>query len=88
MNREAAALGVPVYSVFRGKIGAVDKYLEKNGRLILIEKVQEVRTKIILERRDRPSHPETSDRPALQTIVENIITILEKTCPANGQTPR
>ena len=25
MNREAAALGVPVYSIFRGKIGAVDK---------------------------------------------------------------
>jgi len=88
MNREAAALGVPVYSVFRGKIGAVDKYLEKNGRLILIEKIQDVRTKIVLERRDRPSHPENSDRPALQTIVENIITILEKTCPANGQTLR
>ena len=28
MNREAAALGVPVYSIFRGKLGAVDKYLE------------------------------------------------------------
>lgn len=27
MNREAAALGVPVYSIFRGKIGAVDRYL-------------------------------------------------------------
>ncbi len=25
MNREAAALGVPVYSIFRGKIGAVDR---------------------------------------------------------------
>jgi len=24
MNREAAALGVPVYSIFRGKSGAVD----------------------------------------------------------------
>ena len=24
MNREAAALGVPVYSIFRGKLGAVD----------------------------------------------------------------
>ena len=27
MNREAAALGVPVYSVFRGKAGAVDRML-------------------------------------------------------------
>jgi uncharacterized protein len=88
MNREAAALGVPVYSVFRGKIGAVDKYLVKNGRLTLIEDIKDVRTKIVLARRDRPSQPENSIRPALQTIIDNIITILEKKCPANGQTPR
>ena len=31
MNREAAALGVPVYSIFRGKIGAVDQYLSEAG---------------------------------------------------------
>ena len=88
MNREAAALGIPVYSVFRGKIGAVDKYLQKNGRLTLIEEIKDVRTKIVLERRDRPARPENTVRPALQTIIENIITILEKTCPANGQTQR
>ena len=46
MNREAAALGVPVYSIFRGKIGAVDKYLAENGRLILIETVEDVRSRI------------------------------------------
>ena len=37
MNREAAALGVPVYSIFRGKIGAVDRYLANDGRLVLLE---------------------------------------------------
>ena len=78
MNREAAALGVPVYSVFRGKIGAVDKYLEKHGRLTLLENIKDVRGKLVLERRDRPAHPENRSRPALHTIVENIITILEK----------
>jgi len=88
MNREAAALGVPVYSVFRGKIGAVDKYLAKNGRLTLLESIKDVRTKVVLEQRNRPSHPENSTRPALQTIVDNIILILEKKCPATGQTPR
>ena len=31
MNREAAALGVPVYSIFRGKLGAVDRYLARGG---------------------------------------------------------
>src|SRR5205814_654782 len=38
MNREAAALDVPVYSTFRGKIGAVDRYLSEAGRLVLVER--------------------------------------------------
>ena len=44
MNREAAALGVPVYSIFRGKIGAVDRYLAETGRLIMLESTDDVRT--------------------------------------------
>jgi predicted glycosyltransferase len=88
MNREAAALGVPVYSVFRGKIGAVDQYLAKHGRMTLLEKVADVRSKIVLAHRDRPAHPENSVRLALQTIVDNIILILEKKCQPTGQTPR
>src|ERR1051326_6338176 len=53
MNREAAALGVPVYSVFRGRIGAVDQYLANQGRLVLLNNVEDVRTKIDLARRNR-----------------------------------
>jgi uncharacterized protein len=78
MNREAAALGVPVYSVFRGKIGAVDKYLAENGRLILLDNLKDVRSKVVLAHRNRPFLPDGSVRPALQTIVNNIISILEK----------
>src|SRR5262249_9331578 len=37
MNREAAALGVPVFSVFRGRIGAVVQYLARTGRMTLLE---------------------------------------------------
>ena len=33
MNREAVALGVPVYTVFAGTLGAVDAALESDGRL-------------------------------------------------------
>ena len=33
MNREAAALGVPVYTTFGGRIGAVDEALLAEGRL-------------------------------------------------------
>jgi predicted glycosyltransferase len=33
MNREAVALGVPVYTVFAGRLGAVDRVLVGEGRL-------------------------------------------------------
>jgi uncharacterized protein len=36
MLREAAYLGVPAYSVFRGRIGAVDRYLASIGRLEIL----------------------------------------------------
>jgi uncharacterized protein len=77
MNREAAALGVPVYSIFRGKLGAVDRYLAENGRLTMIENSRDVHTKIKLVRWNRPAKPEDRNRPALQCIVANILSVLE-----------
>ena len=82
MNREAGALGVPVYSIFRGKIGAVDRYLANNGRLTLLENAKDVRTKIKLARWNRPAKPESNNRPALGKIVNQIVEILEGKCPA------
>lgn len=76
MNREAAALGVPVYSIFRGKIGAVDRYLSQQGRLTLIESIDDVRNKIKLVRWNRPLKPQDRNIPALQCIVSNIISAL------------
>jgi len=72
MNREAAALSVPVYSIFRGKIGAVDQYLSQNGRLIMLESVEDIRTKISLSKRRRSEMPENLNRMALDKIVEII----------------
>ena len=78
MNREAAALGVPVYSIFRGKIGAVDAYLAEQGRLVLLETVDDVKTKIKTVRRDpHKQRLNEENSPALDTIVQNIISIVE-----------
>ncbi len=33
MNREAAVLGTPVWSIFEGRLGAVDELLAREGRL-------------------------------------------------------
>ena len=77
MNREAAALGVPVYSIFRGKIGAVDQYLASSGRLVLLESVKDVSTKIILNKYLRSRTFESNSRVALHKIVNEIIGIVD-----------
>lgn len=85
MNREAAALGVPVYSIFRGKTGAVDQYLSATNRLIMLQSPEDVRARVRLEHRERPVDFEHTPRPALQAIVEHIIGILEKKSNTPGQ---
>jgi len=80
MNREAAALGVPVYSIFRGRIGAVDRYLADNGRLILLESVEDVRRKIVLERRTQTQRDSAKPSTTLNCIVNGIISIAEQQC--------
>jgi len=52
MTREAAILGVPSYSFFAGKWGAVDRYLESQRRLVKISLIEEVK-KIIVMKRDK-----------------------------------
>ncbi|MBW1929146.1 MAG: DUF354 domain-containing protein [Deltaproteobacteria bacterium] len=78
MNREAAALEVPVYSIFRGKIGAVDRYLSQEGRLTLLQSVEDVHTKMRIERRKKGTSVPQKNRAALDTIVKHIIEVLEK----------
>lgn len=78
MNREAAALGVPVYSIFRGTIGAVDQYLEKAGRLVLLTSREDVQTKLILQKREKPVAMPKKSRVTLNTLVDEIVTVLEK----------
>ncbi len=78
MNREAAALGVPVYSIFRGKIGAVDRQLQAEGRLVLVEGVNDVQNKIAIERRRRPAAPDATPRKALRQILGYIEEIVER----------
>ena len=82
MNREAAALGVPVYSVFRGRIGAVDQYLANRGRLVLLESAEDVQTKIVIARRNRPERPENGADTILRSIVEQIIAIMDLKHPS------
>jgi predicted glycosyltransferase len=42
MNREAAVLGTPVWSMFEGRLGAVDELLLREGRLRLLRDAAEI----------------------------------------------
>jgi predicted glycosyltransferase len=78
MNREAAALGVPVYSIFRGKTGAVDRYLSETGRLVLLESAEDIRTKISLTKRVAPDSFEYRSNRTLNSIIDTITRLAEK----------
>lgn len=80
MNREAAALGVPVFSIFRGTIGAVDRHLSAEGRLVLIETIEEVDTKIQIEKRQRRGIAETTSKDTFRQVVDTIQEIAESYC--------
>src|SRR4051794_13988052 len=51
MNREAVALGTPVWTTFEGRLGAVDERLIADGRMRRLERPEDV----VLERRDGPA---------------------------------
>jgi predicted glycosyltransferase len=48
MNREAVALGTPVWTTFEGRLGAVDEHLIADGRLRRLERAEDV----VLARRE------------------------------------
>jgi hypothetical protein len=77
MNREAAALAVPVYSIFRGTLGAVDRQLARDGRLVLLASREDVRSKLRVEKRPRTAAPAPAERPALRQILNAAHELME-----------
>jgi len=71
MNREAVALGVPVYTTFAGKIGAVDEGLIANGRLRHLRAASDV----VLTKRSATTIPSGRD-PAL--LLDLLLGALER----------
>ena len=61
MNREAAALGVPVYTTYGGRLGGVDEALIRDGRLVPLSDPRALR----LEKRDGGTSARARRDPAL-----------------------
>jgi predicted glycosyltransferase len=67
MNREAALLGVPVYSIFAGRQGALDRQMEAEGSITFIRDTRDL-SKIVLSHRDRQKPSALTDRVAAFVI--------------------
>jgi predicted glycosyltransferase len=65
MNREAAALGVPVYTTFGGRLGGVDEALIRAGRLVPLSDPQALE----LRRRDGGTSPVRRDPELLLELL-------------------
>jgi len=53
MNREAVALGTPVYTTFSGRLGAVDEQLIREGRLVQLRDPSQLELDDLPPRRER-----------------------------------
>lgn len=78
MNREAAALGIPVYTIFKGNIGAIDNYLAKTGRLTIVDKIEDIKNKIAVTKRNRSKEWKNKNRETLMRIVDTIEDCLSR----------
>ena len=61
MNREAAILGVPVYSIFGGRQGSLDREMEREGKITFIRAARDL-SKLAIERRSKEAPPILTDR--------------------------
>lgn len=73
MNREAVALGTPVFTTFAGKMGGVDEALIADGRLELLTSPDQ----LPLHKRTDPAGPKNPRDPGL--LVEGMLAALSGT---------
>jgi predicted glycosyltransferase len=64
MNREAIALGVPVYTTFAGRLGSVDEKLIRDGRLRPLRAAGD----LVLEKRTAAGRPPGRDQALLDLM--------------------
>ena len=80
MNREAVALGTPVYTTFQGRLGAVDERLIGEGRLRLLADAEA----LDLGRRERAGDPPRVRRDP-RALLELLLSPVS--LPASGGAP-
>jgi predicted glycosyltransferase len=74
MAREAAIIGTPAYSLFAGKPGAVDAALERDGKLTILRKIEEVRN-LRFEKSTGSFRFNSADARTGEVILQHIIAL-------------
>ena len=62
MNREAALLGVPVYSIFAGKLGSLDAQMEMEGLITFIREIEDISRIELRRRKEAANTDQLTDR--------------------------
>jgi predicted glycosyltransferase len=71
MNREAAILGTPVYTIFYGEMGAVDVSLVENGRMLRLTEPSQIKQIVLEKRTNRAQYI-----PEKGTFVKNLVELI------------
>lgn len=75
MNREATVLGTPVYSVFKGRLGSVDRLLIRSGKMVRIEDSTDVSKIKICNKPKTTSAPWRAGQDLLDEVIEKTLEV-------------
>jgi predicted glycosyltransferase len=75
MNREAALLGIPVYSIFAGRQGSLDAAMETSGLIKFVRNEKDV-AEITLDRRTRDAAGSTLTDRVERSVIGQIDAFL------------
>lgn len=78
MNREATVLGTPVYTVFKGEQGSVDKYLIGSGKMVQIEDFADIDTINFCKKTQGASDWQQKGRGLVNEVVDKILEVCAK----------
>lgn len=76
MNREAKALGTPVYNMFKGELGSVDRYLINLGKMVRIEDISDIdKIKICKKSKNGQGAGQNGHNGLVHEIVDKILAV-------------
>jgi len=74
MNREAALIGVPTYSIFTGRKPYLDEYLQQNGHITFIDTLDKTDL-LTISKRDILNSFKADNPELVNRVVDTVLSI-------------